>query len=71
MKKVLRAFIYSFLLGIIALFSVARFWLTPFYLTIILIIISILMLAVWWSKEDLVLYAVCGFAGAMAEAFAV
>ena len=71
MKQVLKAFLYSLILACLSLYSVSWFWRNPLQLTIILIIISVLMLLVRRRKEDLVLYAIAGIGGAMAESTAI
>jgi hypothetical protein len=71
MKRILKAFLYSVILGLIALYSVSFFWKNPLELTIGLIIISILILTLSRKKEDLALYIICGIAGAIAEITAI
>ncbi|MBN1502752.1 DUF2878 family protein [Candidatus Woesearchaeota archaeon] len=67
MKQILKAFIYSLLLGFIALYSVSQFWEKPLELTLGLLSLSALMLLISKKKEDLVLFVVCGASGAIAE----
>ncbi len=71
MKRLLKAFIYSCVFAAISLLSVSYYWSEPVLLTVFLIMLSSLMLLVWRSKEDLVLYVTCGTLGAMAESFAI
>lgn len=71
MKRILKAFIYSFIMGIISLYSVAYFWVYPLWLTLGLIIISIILLLITRKKEDILLYITCGMAGAAAEYIAI
>jgi len=71
MKRLLRAFLYSCVLAILSLVVVAYFWNRPVLLTFIMISISILMLLIWRTKEDLYLYLITGVCGALAEVFAI
>ena len=71
MKRLLRAFLYSLLLAFISVVVVSLFWNKPFYLFIIICILSILMLTIWNNKEDFYLFIICGITGALAETIAI
>lgn len=71
MKRLLRAFLYSCCIAFLSLVVVAFFWDRPLLATGLMIIVSILMLLVRRSKEDLLLYFFCALAGALSEAFGI
>lgn len=71
MRRLVRAFAYTYVLAIISLLTVSLLWDMPVFLTTLLIFISGMMLSVWKSRDDLILYASCGITGALAEAFAI
>lgn len=71
MKGPSTTFIYTCLLAVLILFSVSLFWRNTLWLTLILIIISVAMIAIGKSKEDLFLYIICFFIGPLSEAIAI
>ena len=71
MKRLLRAFLYSLALAVLAIVVVSAFWDRPLLLTGLMIGVSVLMLSVWRTKQDVLLYIMCGIAGAAAEAVAI
>ncbi len=68
---VLKTFLYNIFFVSISLTSVLFFWNNPLLLAATLIIVSISMLLVWRSKEDFLLYIICGAWGAIAESIAI
>jgi hypothetical protein len=71
MKRLLKSFLYSIVLALVSLHSVALFWQNSLMLTGILIFLSLLMFLVWRSKEDVILYIVASVSGAVAESTAI
>ncbi len=63
--------IFTGLIAISSLISVALLWKYNFILTIALIILAILMLLMNKSKQEIKTFIFCAFFGAMAEAFAI
>ena len=71
MKRLLKAFLYSIVLALVSLHSVALFWQNSLMLTGILIFLSLLMFLVWKNKEDAILYIIASVSGAVAESIAI
>ena len=46
-------------------------WERPLGLTLVMALVSVIMLSVWREREDLLLFALCAVAGALAEAAAI
>ena len=63
--------IFTGLIAISSLVSVALLWEYNFILTIVLIILATLMLLMNKSKQEIKTFVFCAFFGAMAEAFAI
>jgi uncharacterized membrane protein YoaT (DUF817 family) len=63
--------IFTGLIAISSLVSVALLWKYSFILTIVLIILAILMLLINRSKQEIKTFVFCAFFGAMAEVFAI
>jgi uncharacterized membrane protein YoaT (DUF817 family) len=57
--------------GAIALVSVCALWQSPVLLTAILMILSGVVLVGRKNKQDLIIFLICGLAGASAEIFVV
>jgi len=76
MKRLLRAFVYVFLLTLGCIFLVSSFWEKPLLLTLILLIISTIVIYIsthYRSKnsEDILLFILVGITGALAESVAI
>ena len=71
MKRLSKNFVYNFILSIISLLSVSFFWNNSLLLFGILIVVSILTFLISVSKEDLVLFIVCGFWFTFSESIAI
>ncbi|MFZ3077247.1 MAG: hypothetical protein WA139_02230 [Candidatus Aenigmatarchaeota archaeon] len=71
MKRLIKAFLYSCTFALISLLSVAFFWKFPLMTAGMLAIVSVLMLLIRKSREDILLYAICGVSGALAEYTAI
>ena len=76
MKRLLRAFVYVFLLTLGCIFLVSSFWENPLLLTLILLIISTIVIYIsthYRSKnsEDILLFILVGITGALAESVAI
>jgi hypothetical protein len=72
MMRISKTFIIFSLLSLLALISVSLLWRNPFFLTSILIIIGIVMIAIGKSRtEDIYLYVTVSFLGALSEALGV
>lgn len=63
--------IFTGLIAISSLVSVALLWRYNFILTIVLIILATLMLLMNKSKQEIKTFIFCAFSGALAEAFAI
>lgn len=71
MKRLLKAFLYTLGLGVLALFLVSHFYEQPLLLTFLLVFISAGILFIRKSKEELILFISVGVSGAIAESFAI
>ncbi|MBU0646896.1 hypothetical protein KKC67_02785 [Patescibacteria group bacterium] len=63
--------IFTGLIAISTLVSVALLWKFNFILTVVLVVLAILMLLMNKSKQEIKTFIICAFFGAMAEAFAI
>jgi uncharacterized membrane protein YoaT (DUF817 family) len=63
--------IFTGLIAIISLVSVALFWKYNLMLTIILIVLAMLMLLINKSKQEIKTFIFCAFFGTIAESFAI
>ncbi len=70
MSKVISQ-IFTVLIAIASLISVAFLWKQNFILFIVLIILATLLLLMSRSKQELKTFIFCSFSGAIAEAFAI
>ena len=62
---------HNALFALSSLGSVVIFWSTPLFLTTILLLLSLVSLRVRNKREEWLLYAICGIAGAVAEGIAI
>ncbi|MEK6933082.1 MAG: hypothetical protein AABW56_04805 [Nanoarchaeota archaeon] len=76
MKRLLKAFLYVFLLTFLGISLVSVFWEKPDLLTLILVILSLVIVFIstkYMSKdsEDIILFLLVGVTGAFAEVIAI
>jgi uncharacterized membrane protein YoaT (DUF817 family) len=71
MKRIINAFLVTLILGISSLVLVTNLWIYPKILTLGLIIISFLMLLTYKKEDEIILFFLCGVAGAIAEITAI
>lgn len=63
--------IFTGIIAILSLVSVALLWKYNLILTIVLVVLATIMLLMNKSKQEMKTFALCAFSGAMAEAFAI